>query len=165
MFHLICAWTNGWVNNRDAGDLRRHCAYYDVIVMILSQTISPQNDMSFHLWAWWRPLWRNTQLWCALCWHAEQPVEQIFDPPVISDTQRSFDVTGKLWSPQCRHHIGLTKHKGIGRMISWFSWYNSDIIDLISMLINHLTATFLVNLIEIMQIVTALFWAVTVLTS
>ena len=26
-------WVNGWVNNREAGDLRRHCAHYDVIVM------------------------------------------------------------------------------------------------------------------------------------
>ena len=26
---------NGWVNNREAGDLRRHRAYYDVIVMKL----------------------------------------------------------------------------------------------------------------------------------
>ena len=26
-------WTNGWVNNRCAGDLRHHCAHYDVIVM------------------------------------------------------------------------------------------------------------------------------------
>ena len=33
MFSLICAWTNGWVNNRCAGDLRYHCAHYDVIVM------------------------------------------------------------------------------------------------------------------------------------
>ena len=33
MFSLICAWTNGWVNNRDAGDLRRHRAHFDVIVM------------------------------------------------------------------------------------------------------------------------------------
>ena len=24
MFSMICAWTNGWVNNREAGDLRRH---------------------------------------------------------------------------------------------------------------------------------------------
>ena len=35
MFSLICAWTNGWANNRDAGDLRRYCAHYDVTVMIL----------------------------------------------------------------------------------------------------------------------------------
>ena len=33
IFSLICAWTNVWVNNRDAGDLRRHRAHYDVTVM------------------------------------------------------------------------------------------------------------------------------------
>ena len=32
-FSVICAWTNGWANNRDVSDLRRHCALYDVIVM------------------------------------------------------------------------------------------------------------------------------------
>ena len=30
---LICAWINGWVNNRNAGDLRPHRAHYDVTVM------------------------------------------------------------------------------------------------------------------------------------
>ena len=33
MFALICVWINGWVNNREAGDLRRYRAHYDVIVM------------------------------------------------------------------------------------------------------------------------------------
>ena len=33
LFSLICAWINGWVNNREAGDLRRLNAHYDVIVM------------------------------------------------------------------------------------------------------------------------------------
>ena len=33
MFSLICVWINGWINNRDAGDLRRHLAHYDVTVM------------------------------------------------------------------------------------------------------------------------------------
>ena len=37
MFTLICAWINGWVNNGEAGDLRRHRAHYDVTVM-------------FHVW-------------------------------------------------------------------------------------------------------------------
>ena len=27
MIYLICAWTNGWVNTRNAGDLRRHSAH------------------------------------------------------------------------------------------------------------------------------------------
>ena len=35
MFSLICAWINGWVSNCKAGDLRRHRAHYDVIVMTL----------------------------------------------------------------------------------------------------------------------------------
>ena len=33
LFSLICAWTNGWANNRDTGDLRHHRGHYDVIVM------------------------------------------------------------------------------------------------------------------------------------
>ena len=33
MFSLICVWIKGWVNNRDAGDLRRYRAHYDVTVM------------------------------------------------------------------------------------------------------------------------------------
>ena len=30
---FICAWINGWVKNREAGDLRRHRPHYDVTVM------------------------------------------------------------------------------------------------------------------------------------
>ena len=39
MFSLICVWINGWVNNREAGDFRRHRGHYDVNVMgtVLSQ--------------------------------------------------------------------------------------------------------------------------------
>ena len=35
MFSLICAWINYWVNNLEAGDLIRHCAHYDVIVIVI----------------------------------------------------------------------------------------------------------------------------------
>ena len=51
IFSLICAWTNSWVNNRDAGVLSHHDAYYDVTVMwgclpvLLMQGITQQ-----HLW-------------------------------------------------------------------------------------------------------------------
>ena len=40
---VIAVWINGWVNNREAGDLRRYCAHYDVTVMII---------------------WYNTGFWC-----------------------------------------------------------------------------------------------------
>ena len=40
IFSLNCARTNGWVHNRDTGDLTRHCAHYIVTVMypVFSQT-------------------------------------------------------------------------------------------------------------------------------
>ena len=38
MSSLICTWINVWVNNAEAGDLRRHCAHYDVTVMLSSVT-------------------------------------------------------------------------------------------------------------------------------
>ena len=34
MFALICDWINSWVNNSEAGDFRRHCAHYDVMIHI-----------------------------------------------------------------------------------------------------------------------------------
>ena len=33
LFSFICAWINGWANDREAGDLRRHSTHYDVTVM------------------------------------------------------------------------------------------------------------------------------------
>ena len=65
MFSLICAWTNDWANNRDAGDLRRNCAHYDVTVMFLfmnrpsSQHVKPLSVVSM------RPSVRSReQGWC-----------------------------------------------------------------------------------------------------
>ena len=34
IFSLTCARINDWVNNREAGDLRRHRDHYDVLVMV-----------------------------------------------------------------------------------------------------------------------------------
>ena len=51
MFSFICAWINGWVNNRKAGDFRRHRGHYDVTVIPhsasgygMSITISAHNQ-------------------------------------------------------------------------------------------------------------------------
>ena len=41
MFSLTFAWINGWVNNHQAGDLRRHRTHYDVTVMPSVQLYSP----------------------------------------------------------------------------------------------------------------------------
>ena len=53
MLSLICAWISGWVNHREAGDLRRHRAHYDVIVMrwltvvwqTIMLTVDPYDDL------------------------------------------------------------------------------------------------------------------------
>ena len=41
MFSLICVWINGWVNNREAGELRRYRANYYVTIMFTVGCIFP----------------------------------------------------------------------------------------------------------------------------
>ena len=41
IFSLICVCINGWVNNGEAGDLRRYRAHYDVIVMHWRKSFDP----------------------------------------------------------------------------------------------------------------------------
>ena len=50
MFSLICTRTNDWLNNRDAGDLRRHRAHYDITAMLL------KCSYGYRLYTWYRPL-------------------------------------------------------------------------------------------------------------
>ena len=52
MFSLMCVWINGWVNNREAGDLIRYRTHYDVIVIIYAEGIFKcisfnENDLYF----------------------------------------------------------------------------------------------------------------------
>ena len=46
MFSLIRVWINYWVNNRQAGDLRRHRAHYHVIVMEGQATVDLMNKVT-----------------------------------------------------------------------------------------------------------------------
>ena len=76
VFSLICAWINGWVNNREAGDLRRNHAHYDVNVM--------ENQWSS---------------WCQLCcyWRSSS---QTLVPPVmtlLASWQLSIFSGGHRW--------------------------------------------------------------------
>ena len=52
MFSLICAWMNNWVNNRKAGDLRRHHAHYAVTVMCNSMQ---SGSVPWHVMTQWGP--------------------------------------------------------------------------------------------------------------
>ena len=67
MFSLICTRINGWVNNREAGDLARHYAYYDVIVMVgyMPTTIRPGlAGIQIYATEWWLRylLWNFPQM-------------------------------------------------------------------------------------------------------
>ena len=44
IFFFICAWINGGVNNREAGDLGLHRAHYDVTVMSVATSCHYCND-------------------------------------------------------------------------------------------------------------------------
>ena len=46
MLSLISAWINDWVNNREAGDLRRHRAHYDVTIIPMPAGFCTGNELT-----------------------------------------------------------------------------------------------------------------------
>ena len=50
MFSLICARISDWVNNGEAGDLRRNHAHYDVIVMHITILHASTHDIKKTNW-------------------------------------------------------------------------------------------------------------------
>ena len=58
MFSLIWAWTNSWANNREACDLRRQRAHYDVTVMIPQTTFSCAFSLT-KCFVFWLPVERR----------------------------------------------------------------------------------------------------------
>ena len=95
MFSLICVWINGWVNNREAGDLRPHRAHYEVSVMwwcITHVAILPALKVRTicHAWDLWKVTWSCKQL-RLLC----PP-----DPLNLPGTGAvDFKAPGELWNP------------------------------------------------------------------
>ena len=56
VFPLICTWTNGWANNRDASDLRRNRANYDVTCLpVVGWWRGCFLDITYHLISELRP--------------------------------------------------------------------------------------------------------------
>ena len=64
MFSFIYAWINGSVNNREAGDLRRHRAHYDVIIMTKLPSFIPHMIYIFchHVKVWQCSWFLNTTI-------------------------------------------------------------------------------------------------------
>ena len=87
MFSLICTWINDWVNNGEAGDLRRYCTHYDVTVMSADQS-----------------------LWCIMTWRGHNELREIQIVPwsfclscmwsqtsVITKIRLHFCISASFW--------------------------------------------------------------------
>ena len=83
-FDVFCAWTNGWVNNWDAGDLRRHDAHHDVTVIWNIIVIRAWISYHIHinLWykysslSWFQWLFSKASI-VVRAWTSNRPVSQI----------------------------------------------------------------------------------------
>ena len=81
MFSFICVWINDWVNNHEAGDLRRHRGHYDVNVMKCMCTTG------LTLFSWWRHQKETFSALLVLC-EGNPPVNDGF--PSQRPVTRSF---------------------------------------------------------------------------
>ena len=92
MFSLICVQINGWVNNREVGDLRRHHAHYDVIIMLQKRS-KTQHFISLQ--------WPRCSIYILL-------VCELFKSIIYADVW-------SLWFSKHRHwHIGC---KGLKKLL------------------------------------------------
>ena len=102
MFSLIFAWWNGWVNNREAGDLRRHHSHYDVTVI--------------HYWSSVRAEVNGIETYHAIPYSpnfittGRGPLRTITWPMMTSSNGNIFRVTGHFCGESTGHRwIALTK--------------------------------------------------------
>ena len=90
MFSLICAWINGWVNNHEAGDLRRHRAHYDVTAMEHPETIfiNPLNSpiLTETDWDWDKFIQHNMTLYRCMISDIHDSSYVLFRTNLISNT-------------------------------------------------------------------------------
>ena len=78
MFSLVSAWINSWVNNRDAGDLRRHGAHYRVAVVPWHGSIWHYHVSPFSMYDWARSQtsWQDVTNPRVFLFMAEQELER-----------------------------------------------------------------------------------------
>ena len=106
MVSLICAWINGWVNNREAGDLRRHRAHYDITAMFglgrsdLHVIVSFTSSTAMSI---------CTIIVCYICW--SQWKYQSLVPIKV------FPI--KSFAPICMTQCLIFRHKGVISLKLW----------------------------------------------
>ena len=113
MFPLICAWINGWVNNRKAGDLRRNCAHYDVTVM--------RSGEENYSWPWQYVSFRNLN-WGRMASLFERAIPLIHNcmrPHWLEMAQCLNVTTPFLASPQIATYHPLSRLLSTYFFIAW----------------------------------------------
>ena len=77
MVSLICVWINGWVNNREAGDWRRHRAHYGVTVMptYCKMTVEVEVQQPYMLIIF-------SYLWEVLSFNTQNDIAKLYKIPV-----------------------------------------------------------------------------------
>ena len=103
-------WINGWANNRETGDLRRHRANHDVIVMmfygayvIFAIRIAVAKLQIFHVWNDASPCFCTTTTWiagplhAALCSNTVDPLNLILSnsPDIL---MKHISMAQIIWS-------------------------------------------------------------------
>ena len=123
MFSLIYVWINGWVNNREAGDLRRYRGHYYVIVMASRIRTKPQTFIyRSHVWRGRRSI-RQFHYDVKTCKHfphyglpfaGNPPVDSHHKRPVSWTSADSFLLTSTscVTLLQCLHDGISDKQKG-----------------------------------------------------
>ena len=144
MFSLVCARTNGWLHHRDAGDLRRHYAHYDVtlmyhfILVLSTHHSNPQiivsirseyhfllQSFSSNLWTW---IFGSSKLYniYLILSHGFQWFDQLNKIYMMTSSNGNiFRVTGHL----CGEFTGLRwipRTKASDAELWWFLWSASE---------------------------------------
>ena len=101
VFFFICAWMNGWVNNREAGDLTRHCAYYDGTIIQQMHSLNASKRIPFIVNLKWSTVFTK------YVWSFVDRIH-IFYTMMTSSHGNIFRVTGHLCG-------GFTEHRWIPR--------------------------------------------------
>ena len=122
MFSLICVWIDGWINHREAGDLRRYRAHYDVTVMVFLANLI----LTARLWQ------------CGLL-NDSLAYWTVF-------TYQRNNLVANLWDPFYKHRLALTAAWISNHMLSkvWngitypFLIFNGYIVDVWEWIINFI---------------------------
>ena len=154
-FSLICAWIDGWVNRREAGDLWRHCAHHDVTVMnwaiivsgnVLANMWSSYDSLSTGFIGRWVAIEMHSQL--LKCCHT-------IPSRNMSYKRKPTHLTSSIWnhmkSPIIFHML-KSHHGELGTTLQskyescrliWSLWYNVVLcLVLLDLCIGSLTIIF-----------------------